>query len=478
MSTLTDSRTAGGRPAGPAAFFITYVRRELRRRLRQTLLVAAGLAVGVGLVVTVTAASTGVSNAETGVLHSLYGIGTDVTVTTAAPPASGGKMFSPGKTAQSVNLLGVAPGGGLIDASVVAQVSRLTGVAAAAGGLTLSDSVLNIPSAAEAAQAGGLGDAIHFTVDGVDLAQLRVGPFASARIFSGRTFTSAETASDVAVVDAAYAAAHKLSPGSAISVAGVSFTVIGLANQPAGSADVYIPLGRAQALAKFQGNGSVGHQVSAIYVAATSAAAVPAVQARISKLLPSATVTSPGDLARLVSGSLSSAAGLVTDLGRWLAVAVLVAAFAVASLLTTGSVARRVRELGTLKALGWKSRRIIAQILAEAAATGVLGAVIGIAIGYGGAGVITALGPQLSATVAQNPGSALPQGVTVSGGSLHQVTLPDSARTVAIHMHAPVPPATIALAVGLALAGALIAGSLAAWRATRLSPAEALANLA
>jgi putative ABC transport system permease protein len=66
-------------------FFVTYLRRELRRRMRQAIFIALGLALGVGLVVTVAAASAGVKQAESGVLSSLYGVGTDVTVTGAAP---------------------------------------------------------------------------------------------------------------------------------------------------------------------------------------------------------------------------------------------------------------------------------------------------------------------------------------------------------------------------------------------------------
>ena len=61
--------------------FFTYLRRELRRRMRQAIFIALGLALGVGLVITVTAASAGVKNAQGTVLHALYGVGTDVTVT-------------------------------------------------------------------------------------------------------------------------------------------------------------------------------------------------------------------------------------------------------------------------------------------------------------------------------------------------------------------------------------------------------------
>src|ERR1700748_3291931 len=72
--------------------FFTYLRRELRGRMRQAVFIALGLALGVGLVITVTAASAGVKNAQGTVLHALYGVGTDVTVTKTPKAGS----FSPG----------------------------------------------------------------------------------------------------------------------------------------------------------------------------------------------------------------------------------------------------------------------------------------------------------------------------------------------------------------------------------------------
>ena len=155
----------------------------------------------------------------------------------------------------------------------------------------------------------------------------------------------------------------------------------------------------------------------------------------------------------------------------------LIAAFSAASLLTTSAVARRVRELGTLKALGWQTRRIILQILAETAVMGALGAALGVVIGFAGITLINALAPSLTATVAQNPGSSPAKGVTISGSTLHETTLPDSVHTVAVHLHVPFQATMVTLAVALAIAGALIAGALAAWRATRLSPREALAKV-
>ena len=72
--------------------FFTYLRRELRRRARQASIIAIGLALGIGLVITVTALSSGVKNAQSEVLHSLYGQDTDITVTKT--PAAG--SFNPG----------------------------------------------------------------------------------------------------------------------------------------------------------------------------------------------------------------------------------------------------------------------------------------------------------------------------------------------------------------------------------------------
>lgn len=66
--------------------FFTYLRRELRRRRKAALVVASGLALGIALVIVVDSASAGMQQAQGKVLESLYGLGTDMTVTKAAPP--------------------------------------------------------------------------------------------------------------------------------------------------------------------------------------------------------------------------------------------------------------------------------------------------------------------------------------------------------------------------------------------------------
>ena len=143
---------------------------------------------------------------------------------------------------------------------------------------------------------------------------------------------------------------------------------------PQGSSppSVYIPLAKAQRIAA-TGTAKLTNQVNTIYVAADSAADIPAVQQELTRLLPAATVTDASDLASQVTGSVGSAASLAGNLGKWLSVAVLAAAFGLAILLTMAAVTRRVREFGTLKALGWRSRRIIGQVLGESIAIGIVG---------------------------------------------------------------------------------------------------------
>ncbi|HEY8044697.1 MAG TPA: ABC transporter permease [Streptosporangiaceae bacterium] len=469
--------------------FFTYLRRELRRRLRQAIFIALGLAVGIGLVITVTAASNGVKNGQAAVLHSLYGVGTDITVT--QPPASGAsrattfgfrqqiQAFRRGQIAAgtkiNINNL-VNTQYGTLTASSVGKVAGLRNVHSAAGGLSLSD--VTVTGTVPAVKSGSGSIASNFTtnsfaVEGVDVSSTSLGALSGAKLTSGTGFTPAEAKSSDAVVDSNYAQQNKLKVGNSVAVGGTSFKIIGIARVPqAGSPpDVYIPLARAQSIGKTAG-ASLAGKVNTIYVSAASATDIPAVQAEIARALPKSTITDQDNLASQVSGSLASASSLANNLGKWLSVAVLIAAFLLASLLTMAAVARRVREFGTLKALGWPSWRIIRQVMGESITIGIIGGAAGVALGYAGAAVIDNLAPTLSATV--GTGSPAPA-AGASGGALQ--SLVHTTHTVSVTLTAPVTISVIVLAVVLAVAGGLIAGIFGGWRAARLRPAAALAKV-
>jgi ABC-type lipoprotein release transport system permease subunit len=497
--------------------FFTYLRRELRGRMRQAILIASGLAVGIGLVITVTALSAGVRNAQGTVLHSLYGVGTDVTVTRAPAARAGGpRSFGFGgatgtrtrpAAGTKIDIDTLSNFGlGTLSSSSVTAISRLHNVAGAAGGLTLTDTritgkipAINTGGGGFGGGGGGGGGRFRgaftpksFTVSGVDLSQGELGPLSSGKVAAGRTFTAADASANVAVVDSDYAKQDKLKVGSSVTIAKQSFQVVGIVSEPAGAsaADAYIPLARAQALA------SMKNKVNTVYVAAGSASAISAVAKEISALLPKATVTDSSDLAGTVTGSLASTSSLANNLGRWLAIAVLAAAFLLASLLTMAAVGRRVREFGTLKALGWRSRRVIRQVMGESVVIGVIGGIAGVGLGFLGATLVSRLSPPLSASIGPTTGSATPGGARAFGGGNFggggggggnfggggfgggfRRFAADASHTVTVHLTAPVTLGIIAAAVALALAGGLIAGMFGGWRAARLRPADALARV-
>ncbi len=471
--------------------FFTYLRRELRRRMRQAILIALGLALGIGLVITVTAASDGVKNSQTAVLHSLYGVGTDVTVTRPAPRGvSPATAFGFRQEIRAVRSGQIAAGTkinvnnlansqyGTLSAGSVATVARQHDVKAAVGGLTLTDVTVTGTVPALSSGSGSFSSSFttnSFTVEGVDTASTSLGSLSSARLTSGHGLTAADTDTDVALLDSGYAAQNKLATGATIDVGGTNFKVAGIVAAPQGGSppDVYIPLAKAQAIGK-TGSASLKNEVNTIYVSAVSAADIATVQQEIARVLPGATVTDQDDLANEVTGSVTSTASLANDLGRWLSVLVLIAAFAVASLLTIAAVARRVREFGTLKALGWRSSRIVAQVMGESVAIGLLGGAAGIGLGYLGATLIDKLAPKLSATIGAANSASVSSGGG-PGGALK--ALAAGSHTVSVSLTAPVTLTAILLAVALAVAGGLVAGSFGGWRAARLRPAAALARI-
>jgi putative ABC transport system permease protein len=161
-------------------------------------------------------------------------------------------------------------------------------------------------------------------------------------------------------------------------------------------------------------------------------------------------------------------------------VLVLIVAFAVVSLLTMAAVARRAAEFGTLKAIGWRTRRIIAQVLGESLAMGITGAAAGTGLGFAGAAIITAVAPKLSVTVPRSSAAfSQAAGQAAGPGGVVPTQNPATApHVVAVPLHPSITLGVIVLAVTLALAGGLLARSFGSWQIARLRPANALARVA
>jgi ABC-type antimicrobial peptide transport system permease subunit len=134
-----------------------------------------------------------------------------------------------------------------------------------------------------------------------------------------------------------------------------------------------------------------------------------------------------------------------------------------------------VREFGTLKALGWRGRRVAGQVVGEALVQGVAGGALGAILGVLGAFAVSRVVPTLAATI--RPVAAnLPGGFGGGGGFTRAFGGgPQAAtRTVAVHLSTPINFDLLALAIGLAILGGLMAGLAGGLRAARLRPAEAM----
>jgi ABC-type antimicrobial peptide transport system permease subunit len=295
-----------------------------------------------------------------------------------------------------------------------------------------------------------------YTIGGVDPGKA-IGLVTPAQVTSGRYLSNTKEA----LLAASYARRHDLKVGSKLDLNGTTFTVVGLVKPPLGgqSADVYVPLAQLQKLASQNGLANV------ILVRATSSADVASVQKEIEQTLGSgAQVASAKQVADSINGSLVDAANLSHNLGLVLAIVAAAAAFLLAVLLTLSSVGKRVREIGTLKALGWSQQLVVRQIVAECLATAVVGGLVGVGLGIAAAGLVGALGPNLSASTTTGGGDAL----FGLGAALSRTA------TTSVSLDAPLTLSLLALGFGLALAGGLIAGTAGALRAARLRPADAL----
>jgi len=511
--------------------FFTYLRRELSGRRKQTAIIASGMALAIALVIIVNGVAAGMKAAQAKVLEGIYGVGTDMTVTAtpvqnangqggrqqfdiagAAPVAGGGTQNV------SVSRLVSSPGATTMDASTVAKVQAVSGVSGAAATLSLENTTFSgqlavagqttIPGQGTGKNAtperqqlnrggtdGAGGSSFNvnrISVLGVDLSAAAIGPLSTISVTDGVGLTQADANANKALVDATYATNNSLSVGGTVNLGGTDFTIVGLATNATSdastSSNIYIPLAVAQSLS------GLTDKVSTIYVQAKDNNQISAIQSAITTDVSGVTVKTQADLASSVSGSLTSAATLIENLGLWLSIAVLAAAFLIAILFTISGVTRRTREFGTLKAIGWSNGRITGQVAGESLVQGVFGGIIGVAVGLIGVFIVNAFAPSFTAsTVANNrpqggPGGGFGQaaGQAAQGAAGTAASAPPAsggatnaaANTLTtIQIHIPIEFTIIGIAVGLAIVGGLLAGAIGGWRASRLSPAEALRSV-
>ena len=509
--------------------FLIYLKRELTRRARQTLVISSGLGVAVALVITINSVSGGIQQSQATALSNLYGVGTDLTVT--KPPVQGqgmGQRFAFGLGTQNQNStqslsntrLIVSRGQQVIDGTDFAKITGLTGIKAATGTLRLNNITFSgtLPNFTQQNQNGAIqnnqnqsnGGAIggntnqnrgngsrlggdfnvdQFSVEGIDPTQQSVGPITSTKVVDGRSLSASDKGQPVALADQNYASSNSLKVGDTIKIKDLPFTIVGLVAPQSSStqteSNIYVPLDEAQTL-----SGNSG--ITTVYIQASDNSQVSSLKTSLTNALPGISVNSSADLAANISGSLQTASSLINGLGGWLSILVLLGAFLISVLFTLSGVNRRTREFGTLKALGWKNSRINRQILGESLVSGFFGGLLGVGLGLVGVAAINLWGPSLNASVSRfgnfgrNFGQGGGGGFQGGGGGFQgggqgagRNGFGRMAQNVSTFtLHASPSITILVLGILFSLAGGIIAGLIAGRRIVRLSPAVAMRSVA
>ena len=136
------------------------------------------------------------------------------------------------------------------------------------------------------------------------------------------------------------------------------------------------------------------------------------------------------------------------------AISLLVAGIGIMNIMIV-SLIERTREIGILKALGMRSRTVLGIFLGESVIIGVIGAVIGIILGWGLANIVAVL------FSGGGPFAGVGDGQAAGGGAMLSIT-PVLTPTVFL--------GAFAFGIGVSVIFALYP----AWRASKLKPVEAL----
>ena len=254
---------------------------------------------------------------------------------------------------------------------------------------------------------------------------------------SGRYFNAPDERG--VVIGAAIAKQFQLKPGDEFTVRGKPLPVIGVLREAGTKDDIatFIPLPLGQQIYE------VEDKVSFIAVQVTDLEQLEAVSLNIQEVANVAVVSDKQLLASILSivGTVGAAMQAVAAVG------VLAAAFGIVNTLLTAVYERR-REIGILQALGSPRRTLFLAFMLESGLYGLLGGLLGAALGVLGAWLF---GPALTdnaftASLRQSPTPVLDEATLLF---------------------------TLTLSVGLAL----LAGLYPAYRAAQLSPVEAMRHV-
>jgi len=371
-----------------------YLRSQFTRRPQRALMVVAGVALGATLFVALTALGNGYREAARAPLAD---VAADLVVTRADAEQA---------VAPDNRGIRTPDGLGQLDDTEVEQIATTPGVTAAAGTVQLWD----------------FGPRQTLVISGVDpSAGIGPGNLLNSNMVAGEPFTRADRG--VAVLDMHYAQFYGLGVGSGVQIGGSEWRVVGIVeasgSSQAAAANVYLPLPQAQRLA-----GLDAGEVNQVHVRLADAGGTEDVVGALTDRI--------GPISAITEDDIVQIFGAVGEISARFATIAAVVALAGGALLAwfalRGIVAERTREIGILRAVGWRRKDVVRSFLLESALLSATGAVCGLLLGVLVAATLayiplpsTELGSvdagHTGAPLADSAGT-LPASVTVAGATL------------------------------------------------------------
>lgn len=310
--------------------------------------------------------------------------------------------------------------GGVLDESLVTDLKNTNGVKDTAGILRVNSNV------STSSGGSGFGSMSGFLVNGIDSSKLALVGIDSV---NGTIFTNGS--SNEIIIGKTVAQNLNKTVGSTIDIYGTEFEVTGIFE----SGNFIYDTGAFTSLSTLQNLTNNTGKVSYIQVKVNDNANASQVSKTIQDERPNdLSATTAVDQANRINQSL----GMI-DTASW-AISLLAIVIGGVGVINTMimSVFERTREIGVLKAVGWKDRRILGMILGESIILTLVAAVVGIILGIVAVEIIFKL--------------------FITSQSFEAVLTMD----------------TLLKAFGVALLVGIVGGLYPAYRASRLAPTEAL----
>ena len=412
---------------------LMYLIAELTRRPFRTLTAVLSIAIGIALFVSLQAYAAGYRAAARAPLSE---VGADITAQRQGDiPAGFDGIVYPHS---------VAP----IHPDEIAQIAAIPGVEAVA------ESLFFWSFEADSFVAGlGFDPSVEFGPG-----RLQVG------LIDGRFLTP--TDSQVILADSSYALQNGLAVGDGVMVDGRSFTIVGLVDTARvgqiANANLYFTLADAQAMAAVAPNVLAVHDMrpddaNMLFIKAEQTQAEAVAAASKAVLGEQALVSS--------AESFGERLGALFDLIDRFGVLVGLIAFLFAAAILVRAIAaglwERRREIGMMRAVGWRRREIVQQLWAETVVLTLLGGLVGLAL----AGFVTFLMSRAAVTVPV-PWELSPTPHFLPGGAKEVA--------VVVPLAAHITPALALAASGLAVAATALVGLWLPGRIANIKPAEVL----